>query len=79
MRSGPFLARSSSCFALFCSNYFGTRLLWVWKQFQSYGNAAADQATAGRAAAGATQLSLDAACADYMVASDEPATRTARV
>jgi len=51
----------------------------VWKQFQSYGNAAADQATAGRAAAGATQLSLDAACADYMFASDEPATRTARV
>ena len=51
----------------------------MWKQFQSYGDAAADQATASRAAARTTQLSLHAACADYMVASDKPAARAARV
>jgi len=51
----------------------------MWKQFQSYGDAAADQATASRAAARTTQLSLHAACAHYMVPSDEPAPRAARV
>jgi len=61
------------------SDYFGTRLLRVWKQFQPHGDPAADQATAGRAAARAAELSLHAACAHYLDAADEPATCAPRL
>ena len=38
-----------------------------------------DQATASRTPARATQLSLNASCSHYLVASEQPATRAARL